>query len=123
MHEGEIRLDGRDRTADLKELVRDVARRLSSQTVMVTRGKYGSLLYRPTAGFSECPAFAVKVLDRLGAGDAVLSVSALCDAQGFPPDVLGFLANLIGAQAVTIVGNSSSIDRVALLKSIESLLK
>ena len=44
----------------------------------------------------------------------------LCVAQGIPADAIGFISNLVGAQAVTIVGNSTSIDRVGLFKSIES---
>lgn len=90
---------------------------------MVTRGKTGTLLYQKDEGFSECPSFAVKVVDRIGAGDAVLSLTSLCAAAGIPSDVTGFVGNLAGAQAVTIVGNSASISRVAMLKSVESLLK
>lgn len=123
VHEGEIRLDGRDRNGDLRELVIDVARRLGCETVMITRGKHGSLLYRAQDGFSWGPSLAVRVLDRLGAGDAVLAITSLCAARRFPSDVMGFIANLVGAQAVMIVGNSASIDRISLLKSIESLLK
>ncbi len=43
--------------------------------------------------------------------------------RGVEPDVLGFIGNLVGAQALSIVGNSRSIDRVALIRSVESLLK
>lgn len=123
VHEGEIRLDRRDRSRDLKDLVVDISRLLGCDAVMITRGMYGTLLYRADEGFSSCPSFAIKVLDRLGAGDAVLAVTSLCVARGLPSDVIGFIANLVGAQAVTIVGNRASIDRVALLKSVESLLK
>lgn len=123
IQEGEIRLDYRSRKGELKDLVRDLSRRLACSTVMVTRGKHGTLLYRDGAGFFECPSFAVHVVDRMGAGDAVLAVTSLCTAQHVPPDVIGFIGNLVGAQAVTIVGNSASIDRVGLLRSIESLLK
>jgi sugar/nucleoside kinase (ribokinase family) len=90
---------------------------------MVTQGKHGTLLYKKGEGFYKCPSLAIKVVDRLGAGDAVLALSSLCVAQGFPCDIVGFIANVVGAQAVTIVGNSSSIDRVQLLKTVESLLK
>ncbi len=123
VHEGEIRLDTRDRLADLEPLVVDVADRLGCGNVMITRGKHGSLLYRRGEGFSSCPALAIKVVDRLGAGDAVLAVSALCAAQGVPSDVCSFLANVIGSQAVGILGNRTSIDRVAVLKSVAALLK
>ena len=123
IHEGEIRHDSRSRKGDLKELVIDLSRRLSCSTVMVTRGKNGTLLYREGEGFFECPAFAVKVVDRIGAGDAVLALTSLCVAAGMPADVIGFIGNLVGAEAVAIVGNKGSIKRVRLLQSIESILK
>lgn len=123
IHEGEIRLDNRSRHGELEPLVVDLSRRLSCKTIMVTRGNLGTMLFRDGEGVHESPALAVKVVDRIGAGDAVLAVTSLCAAQGMPADVIGFIGNLIGAQAVMIVGNSASIDRVRLLKSVESLLK
>jgi len=123
IHEGEVRLDHRSRQGDLKELVSDISRRLSCGRIMVTRGKKGTLLYRSGEGFLSCPAFALKVVDRIGAGDAVLTVTSLCAAAGLPSDMIGFIGNLAGAQAVTIIGNSASVSKVAMLKSIESILK
>lgn len=123
IHEGEVRLDHRSRQGEIKGLVEDLARRLSCGTVMVTRGKVGTMLYRPKEGFEQCPSFAVKVVDRIGAGDAVLSLTSLCAASSWPTELIGFVGNLAGAQAVTIVGNSASISRVAMLKTVESLLK
>lgn len=123
VHEGEIRLDTRDRSADVERLVADVADRLGCRDVMITRGKHGTLLYRKDEGFSSCPSLAIKVVDRLGAGDAVLAITSVCSAQGVPAEVCGFLANVIGSQAVGILGNRTSIDRVGVLKSVASLLK
>jgi len=123
IHEGEVRLDHRSRQGDIKELVEDISRRLSCGRIMVTRGKGGTLLYRRGEGFSQCPAFARKVVDRIGAGDAVLTITAMCAAAGMSSDMIGFIGNLAGAQAVTIIGNSASISKVAMLKSIESILK
>ncbi|MBI3553546.1 MAG: adenylyltransferase/cytidyltransferase family protein [Elusimicrobia bacterium] len=123
IHEGELRLDHRNRRDELKLLIQNQAKRLCASTVMVTRGTKGTLLYCATEGFSECPAFAIKIVDRIGAGDAVLAVTSLGAAAKLPPAVIGFLGNLAGAQAVTIIGNSASISRVSLLKSAEALLK
>jgi sugar/nucleoside kinase (ribokinase family) len=59
----------------------------------------------------------------MGAGDAFLSVTALCVAQDAPAEVVGFVGNAVGAQAVATVGNRSAVERVPLLKQIDSLLK
>lgn len=122
IQEGELRLDHRNRRDDLKVLIKNIAKRMNAASVMVTRGSTGTLLCRE-GEFSECPAFAIKIVDRVGAGDAVLAMTSLASAAKFPAELVGFLGNLAGAQAVTIVGNKSSISRVALLKSAEALLK
>jgi bifunctional ADP-heptose synthase (sugar kinase/adenylyltransferase) len=123
IHEGEIRLDRRSRKGELKTLVRDLAKKMSCSTVMVTRGKHGTQIYREKEGFFECPSLAVRIIDRVGAGDAVLAVTSLCAAAKMPGELIGFVGNLAGAQAVGIVGNSASVGRVGLLKNVESLLK
>lgn len=38
-------------------------------------------------------------------------------------EVVGFVGNAAGAQAVGIVGHRKSVERVPLMKSIEALLK
>jgi rfaE bifunctional protein kinase chain/domain/rfaE bifunctional protein nucleotidyltransferase chain/domain len=123
IHEGELRLDNRNRSGEIKPLVEDLAKRLDCKTIMVTRGRSGTLLFENPGGYTECPSLAVKVIDRIGAGDAVLSVTSIAAAASIPAEVVGFIGNLAGAQAVTIVGNKSSISRVSMLKSVESLLK
>lgn len=123
LHEGEVRLDQRDRTADVRQLVQALAGRLGSRLVMVTQGKRGSLLYHREQGFSQCPAFAVKVVDRVGAGDSVLAISSLCAVRKLPLDMIGFISNMVAAQAVGIVGNRSPIDRDKLILSIEGVLR
>ncbi len=69
------------------------------------------------------PALATQVVDRVGAGDAVLCLTALCVAQKAPPEIVGFIGNVVGAEAVKILGNQSSIERIPLYRHIECLLK
>lgn len=123
IHEGEMRLDARSRKADLRDLIVQLSERMGCETITVTRGKTGTLIYNREAGFASCPAFAMNVVDRLGAGDTVLAITALCAARRLPPDVIGFIGNLVGAQAVRIVGNSRSIERAELFRNIQSFLR
>jgi len=123
IHEGEIRLDKRSRNGDLKDLICDLANRMGYPSIMITRGSNGSLFYHKEDGFTACPAFAVKVVDRVGAGDAVLALTSVMSTDSVPADVISFVGNLVGADAVSIVGNKRAIDRVKLMKSITSLLK
>lgn len=121
--ESEIRLETRDRQGELRDMILDISRKLSCGCVAVTRGKQGCLCYGKDEGFFEVPAFASQVVDRMGAGDAFLSVTALCVAQSAPMEVIGFIGNAVGAQAVATVGHRKPIERVPLFKQIESLLK
>ena len=74
-------------------------------------------------GFVEVPAFAGQVVDRIGSGDAFLSVTAPCVARDVPLEVAGFIGNVAGAQAVATVGNRTPIQRGPLVRHIEHLLK
>jgi sugar/nucleoside kinase (ribokinase family) len=69
------------------------------------------------------PAFATRVVDRVGAGDAFLSVTALAAALKAPDEILGFIGNVVGALAVEIMGNRKSIDKQSVKSLIVSLLK
>ena len=119
----EIALEERNRRGDIKDMALNVSKKLSCDRVVVTLGKKGSLCYSKDEGFFEVPAFANQVVDRVGAGDAVLSVTALCASQQAPMEVIGLIGNVVGAQAVATMGHRSSVERVPLMKHIESLLK
>jgi len=123
IHEGELRLDYRNRKADVRDLLTNLSEQMSCPCVMVTQGKAGSTVYTTGGQFAQGPALALQVVDRVGAGDAVFAITSLCVSQGVAADVVNFIGNVIGAQAVRIVGNSSSIDRAAVFKTIDSLLK
>jgi len=121
--ETEVRIESRDRHGDVAALTQEVYDKLGCRRLIVTRGKRGCIGRDPEEGSVTVPAFAGKVVDRIGAGDAFLSVSALLAAQQAPLEVVGFAGNAAGALAVATVANRDPIDRVAYLKEIESLLK
>jgi rfaE bifunctional protein nucleotidyltransferase chain/domain len=121
--ETEVRIESRDRHGAVRGLVKEVYDKLGCRRLIVTRGKKGCLSCGAAEGLVEIPAVAGKVVDRIGAGDAFLSVSALLAAQGAPLDVVGFAGNAAGALAVATVANRDPIDRAAYVKQVESLLK
>ncbi len=121
--ENEIRLEVRSRRRNLRDVIVDVAERLSCGRVLVTRGQQGTLGYDHREGFVETPALAVRVVDRVGAGDAVFGITALCVVQGAPMDMVGFIGNAVGAEAVATVGHRQRVERPTLVKHMQSLLK
>jgi len=120
--EPELRLAVADRVGDLPTLMAQVAKRLNCQRVSITRGAHGTITYSPEEGFCEIPVFSNKVVDTVGAGDAYLSVTAPCVADGFPMDLVGLIGNVVGSLAVQIVGNRSSVEPVSLYKSLTAML-
>lgn len=121
--EAELRLEYRDRRGDLRPMLKDLSGRLNCQRVVVTRGNRGSLAYSPDEGFVEVPAFATRVVDRIGAGNAFLAITALCAVQQVPLELLSFIGNVAGSEAVASVGGRDPIQQIALCRHIEHLLK
>ena len=121
--EPELRLEARDRHSEIEAHMVQVCQRMGATQVTATRGRNGSLVYSARDGFVSAPALAGQVVDRVGAGDAVLSVTAMCVARQVPAEVTAFIGNAVGAQAVATVGNRTPLQRPALYKHIESLLK
>ncbi|MBU4449586.1 MAG: adenylyltransferase/cytidyltransferase family protein [Proteobacteria bacterium] len=121
--EHEMRLEARDARGELRPILEQTCRRLKARYMIVTRGQWGCLVSGAGDEFAAVPAFACKVVDRAGAGDAFLAVTALAAAQKIPFEVLGFIGNVVGAEAVEIVGNDKAIDKLKIKKCIVSLLK
>ncbi len=96
---------------------------IDAPKMLVTAGSEGLLLYENGLGFSEAPAFAVKVTDRVGAGDTVLSIAALMVFKNIPSELVCFMGNVVGAEAVTIMGNSKYLDKSIVKKHVSHLLK
>jgi bifunctional ADP-heptose synthase (sugar kinase/adenylyltransferase) len=92
-------------------------------TILITRGSRGTEIFRKGCNPIKSPAFAPYVTDRVGAGDALLSISSLLTAANCPPEIVGFLANVVGAWSVTFLGNSRHLEKSVLIKHVTSLLK
>ena len=121
--EQELRLERRSRSETLEEMLPQLADELRASQAAAMRGGRGCVGYRPKESVQEAPALASRVVDRLGAADAFLSITALCAAQHAPLDVLCFLGNVAGAEAVATVGSREPLSKLAMRRHVESLLK
>jgi len=121
--EPEIRLAMHDRWSSVGELADRVRGLLGCPAVSVTRGAHGALACGDDAVRWEVPVFSRGVVDRMGAGDAYLSVTSPCVAAGMPMDVVGFLGSAVGALAVGIIGNRSSVEAAAVQRLVAALLR
>src|SRR3989344_496870 len=121
--EREMRIEHKDKFTDLHALIEKTASRMKARYVTVTHGHHGSVVYAKGKGFFQTPIFSKEIVDRVGAGDAFLAVTAPCAAKGFPPELIGFIGNTVGALAVKIVGNRNAVEPIPLFKFITALLK
>ena len=62
-------------------------------------------------------------VDKIGAGDAMLSINALCLKCGLDRELTLLIGSLAAAQAVNIIGNKEVINKFQILKSLENILK
>lgn len=118
----ELLLETRGHKDNAPALAEDVRQRLGAGYLAVTLGKKGSIILEDGTSLTV-PVLAVKVLDRIGAGDAFFAVTALAARLGAPSEVLGLLGNAAGALTVGVMGNQKSVDRGAIDAFITSLLK
>lgn len=121
--EPEIRLAMHDRWSPVPELAEKVRGLLGARAISVTRGHLGAMTSGDNGVQWEIPVFSREIVDRVGAGDAYLSVTAPCVAAGLPMDMVGFIGNAVGALAVRIVGNRTPVEPVPLSKFITALLE
>ena len=101
--------------------IRKIAGHLDAGAVAITLGHEGCLFLRDKEVF-RVPVFSTRVVDRVGAGDAFLAITAPLVKAGLPAEALGFVGNAVGAVAVTIVGNKEAVQPSILLKSINTML-
>lgn len=124
INETELRHELRDRESSVEILMKQLAERLQTKNLIVTQGSSGATLFDSEKNkFHQCPAFAVKVVDKIGAGDAMLALISCSFKNGFDADLSLFMGSLAAAQSVETIGNSTPVSKVQLLKTFSHSIK
>lgn len=87
----------------------------------LTTGSNGAMSVEQNS-VERCPAFALKVKDTIGAGDAFFALASMASAIGAPIEVGTFIGNIAGALAANIVGNKEAVEKVNVLKYANTLM-
>lgn len=119
----EIRLATHDKYGDLDHLTKKIFKKLSASDIIVTKGPNGSLSYSKKHGMVEIPALTGRIVDRVGAGDALFSITVPCVWAHMDPTTVGFIGNVAASLKIATVGNKFPIDFVELTNYITRLLK
>lgn len=124
LNEPELRMAAHNRHDSLEAVSAQVAERVHASQLAVTRGTKGAMILdRKAKRFHKVPALSTKVVDRIGAGDAFLSLAGLCAAKGLDAEVSAFIGSVAAAMDVQIVCNREPVNPVALGRYVSTLLK
>ncbi len=124
LNEPEVRLAAHNRHDPIEAVATNVSDRVHARHFAVTRGTRGAVMLDRTKGMVHTvPALSTKVVDRIGAGDAFLSLAGLCLGGGLPSEVAAFVGSAAAALDVQIVCNREPVSPTGLFKYITTLLK
>ena len=123
INESELRHELRDRTSETSYLSLKLLKELKIKTLVVTRGINGALLFNNKYRSINCPAFSNSVVDKVGAGDAMLSILSLCLKAKIPEDLSLLMGSIAATHSVESIGNSSFINKDKIMRQIEYLIK
>ena len=124
LNEPELRMAAHNRHDPLESLAELVGGMVKAKQLAVTLGTKGVMMFDRSAAVSyQVPALSTKVVDRIGAGDAFLSLAGICLGRGLSADVAAFVGSAAAAIDVQIVCNREPIAAAVLLKYTGTLLK
>ena len=120
----EARLAVHDKYSDLEHVAAELLpARVACERMILTHGRNGCVTWDRHTGPRRIPAFTRRALDTMGAGDAFLAVTSPLVATGADMELVGFIGNAVGAMKVGIVGHRHSVEKVPLMKYLQTLLK
>ena len=124
INQGELENELRDRSKDLISLTKKLSLRNKIKSLVVTQGRRGAILFDKKSNKThKSLALASKVIDKVGAGDAFLSIISLFLKLNVQKDLSLLAGSLAAAQSTEDIGNKNAVNKIKLLKSIEHILK
>lgn len=122
MNSAELRLELRNKNPDFLKIIPKLLASMKAKIAVLTFGGDGLVVFNDQGEFERVPAFAGKVVDKVGAGDAVFAMASLLAKTGASLKVIGFLTNLVAAHEVSQLGHQKSLSQIDLRKQAKSML-
>ena len=124
INQRELEYELRERGKDVKILIKKLVQRDKIENLIVTQGKEGAILYnRKLNKFLECGGLATKVIDKIGSGDAFLSLISLLLVSKVSLETSLLLGSIAAAQSTESIGNKNNLNKIKIIKSVEHLIK
>ena len=121
--ETEMRFATHDRHGDLKNHAEEIYHLLKCKHIVTARGSNGALSYSEDEGYVEIPVLSYRIVDAIGAGDALFAFVAQCFSAGLSQDLVTFVGNVVGSLAVQTVCNREPVKLPYLIKFVTRLVK
>ncbi|MBI2664006.1 hypothetical protein HYX10_01550 [Candidatus Woesearchaeota archaeon] len=106
-----------DRFSPVHELMRKLQQKSNFNHFLVTMGRQGAGYFN-NGQLTFSPAFVIRPVDTVGAGDAVFTVTSLFAHAGIT-ELIPFIANCAGGIAVSYLGNKESVNADNLIQFVE----
>ena len=117
MNETELRHELRDKNESTLVLAKKLSSIINIDNIIITKGSSGAIMYNSrNKKYYSCPAFAMKVVDKVGAGDTMLSIISIFLKLKFSNITSIFISSLAAALNVEEMSNKISISKSKLLK-------
>jgi rfaE bifunctional protein nucleotidyltransferase chain/domain len=123
--EPEVRLGLSERYQDITNLLNNNKYLKRYQNILITLGVDG-LIYKFSKKIKSIitfPALNTKVIDTLGAGDAVFSYTSAFIKNTNDPRIIAIIGSVAGAIKTNILGHSSYVSISEITKSLRTILK
>ncbi len=123
LNENEIRNEFKSSLKNLKSMTDKLIKSNNIKQIIITSGDEGARLFEKNKKQINVPAFANKIIDKIGTGDAFLSMYTLANYAKIDKKSSLLLASLAASISLETVGNSSFINKINILKALDHILK
>lgn len=105
----EVQVEMRNKISKLEKIVTDLGNKLKCKELYVTNGSAGIIAWSKSKGIIVSPTFAPNIIDRTGAGDALLATVSSLRMSDIPIEIATFFGNIAGSLLVGVMGNERAI--------------
>ena len=105
----EVQVEMRNKISKLEKIVTDLGNKLNCKELYVTNGSAGIVAWSKAKGIIVSPTFAPTIIDRTGAGDALLATVSSLRMNNIPIEIATFFGNIAGSLLVGVMGNERAI--------------
>ncbi len=124
INETELRQHLKDQSNNVNFLANKIMKERKFDTLIVTSGQKGANLFnKKNSSVITCPAFSDYSVDKIGAGDSILSISSFAIFSKFNYNLALLMGSLAAATTVKSIGNKTIVDKSSILRTLKYMLK